>query len=196
MMKLILNTIKWGLIFVGIVILVNENRKEGERMAMCHSGMADVIIDTQNNRAFFSIYDNYGNTEAIIFELEKPDNFKFFKNGKIRLYIQKKDKWQQLIVENNSKEPFFISLHKDMLGTNTSNGGTLMNFKYECDFKSSGLDLVRFHPYRIYCGMEFMHSLKKMIIATGLIICALIGECTYLIFVFFNELPRPKGRGI
>jgi hypothetical protein len=145
--------------------------------------MADIIINTENKTGFSSIYDNYENTEGIFFRLEKTEFFNLFRDGKIRFYVKNGENWQQLNCSNTHEDIFYISLHNNIFSLKNHDLGRLIDIKYESDLGKIKPELIRLHPYRIFCGMEFLHSLPKTVLSLALIVCALVIECISLAII-------------
>ncbi len=197
-MKIIFNIVKWGMITAGIFVLLNVKFKEGEMTARSQSKMAEVIIDPKTN-GYFTIYDDYEYSEGVFLTLKNPSVWNLFRENKIRLYVKDEDKWSQLKITDSSPRPvnmqddapipFFIK-HADV-GQNELTG-KLVNMKYEAGLQDNNHVLIYLRPWRIFCGMEFVHLLPKLMLGFGLIIVAFIGEFIWWIVVLIKKWKTNK----
>lgn len=177
-MKFIFNLIKWAMLFAGIVIFVDAQMKISAMEERRQTGMAEIIIDPSTH-GYFSIYDNYDKTEIITLNLDKPGLFQLFKAGKIKLYLKKGDKWQEMVPNNAPHQPYSLIRHHGSAGN-----GQLITMKYVSTPANKKYGLITLTPSRLTHSLEVFDLLPQLFWGICLIGAAFLGECAYRIFIY------------
>ncbi len=180
------------MVITGIFILINVKFKQGEMTARIQSGMADIIIDPQTS-AYLSIYDNYEDTNGVYLDLKTQSALSLFQENKIRLYVKEKGNWNQLkwdqVRINSNQNIFYIGPDDNKFDEKS---GRMIELKYEANLRDKNYDLITLQPHRIFCGMEFMQFIPRIVLGFALILVAFIGECFWFIIILFKKWKATK----